>query len=264
MSRQLPFALLTATMLVICSSSGFAKTPFEASEQLTASGHITEARRALESELRLRPDHVEARYNLALLLQRINQPEDAAALYRENLSIHWHLPSLINLASLLQQQGQRAEARSWLLKGTAHFRHEAPPWYMLAAMAEQEGHIHQAEQLLARSISADPLNGFAHLRLADFQSRHKRSDRGIKEANRSVALLPHCAPCWQLHGNILRAAGQHREAILSYQKSLSIRPDTEVRRQLILSLDQIGEHRRAARMQQALDAWMRYQNPSPP
>lgn len=261
--RPLFTTALACITLISCSTTVFATTPFEASERLIASGHITEARRALEAEIRLRPQHVEARYNLALLLQRMGQKQEAIALYRHNLAIHWHLPSIINLASLLQQQGETAAAETLLQQATTHLRHEATPWYMLATIAEQRGNLSQAEQHLEKALRADPLNGFAHLRLASFQSRHNRADGGIREADRAIALLPGCAPCWKQHGDILLAIGHCSGAIHSYQKSLAIHPEITTRQQLIHALDDAGEHQRAARMQQALDAWLRHQTYSP-
>ena len=256
-------ALYAATLLFALyatPSPSLAKTPFEEAAQLIEAGQIPEARRALVEELRIHPKHVEARYNLAVLLQEIGQQKEAAKLYEENLAIAWHLPSVINLATILQQQGNTAQAKRWLHKATKKLSYEAAPWYLLAAMAEAEGRIHDAAKNYRKAVTTDPLNGFAHLRLAGFQSRRQIGDKGVKEIDRATALLPDCAPCWRESGDILFAAGKLQAALKSYQHSLAIRPDAKTRQQLIHLLNSLGEHMRATRMQQALDIWKKYQH----
>jgi len=260
MRARLYFAGL---LLALCATAApcRAETPFEASARLIEAGQITEARRALEAELRMRPKHVEARYNLAVLLQEAGKNQDAASLYEQNLSIAWHLPSVVNLAGILQQQGKSAQAKIWLQQATKKFRHEATPWYLLAAISEGEGNNTEAEQRLRKAITTDPLNGFAHLNYAGFQTRHKLADHGIKEASKATRLLPDCAPCWRQYGDILRASGKQQAALKAYQRSLVIQPDSKTRQQLIHVLNSLGEHERAGRMQQALDAWQKHQPP---
>ena len=252
---------LTVAILValagVPASIGEAKTPFEASHQYIESGQLTEARRALESELRLRPEHLEARYNLAILLEKMGHPDEALTLYEENLGHAWHLPSIVNMAAILQQQGEREKARDWLQKAASRLKFEAAPWYLLADMAEQDGNLDKAEKLHERSVKADPLNGFAYLRLATFQSRHKRSDFGLKHGRKAIRLLSDCAPCWQQFSDILLTVGNKQEALEALQRSLAIQPDNRNRQKLINLLHELGQHQRAEKMQQALNAKLR-------
>lgn len=257
-SSRLPAALLFALVLSP-ASIGEAKTPFEASHQFIEAGQLTEARRALESELRLRPEHLEARYNLAILLEETGHPDEALALYEENLGYGWHLPSIVNMATLLQQRGEREKARDWLQKAAKKIKYEAAPWYLLAAMAEQDGNIPEAKKLYEKAVKADPLNGFAYLRLATFQSRHKLSDLGLKHAHKAIHLLPGCAPCWQQYGDIMLVVGNKQEALEALQRSLAIQPESQTRQKLINLLHDLGQHQRAERMQQALNAKLKYE-----
>ena len=258
--RAALYAVALLVALYATPSPSLAKTPFEEAAQLIEAGQIPEARRALAEELRIHPKHVEARYNLAVLLQEIGQKKEAAKLYEKNLAIAWHLPSVINLAAILRQEGNTAQAKRWLKKATGKLRYEAAPWYLLAAMAEAEGHMHDAAKNYRRAVTTDPLNGFAHLRLAGFQSRRQIDDKGVKEIDRAIDLLPDCASCWRESGDILFAAGKLQAALKSYQHSLAIRPDAKTRQQLIHLLNSLGEHKRATRMQQALDTWKKYQH----
>jgi len=257
-NNQAPWStdcLLVIPLLIIAffPLSVQAETPFEASQQFIETGQQTEARRALETEIRMRPNNVTARYNLAILLQQSGHHSDAIKLYRENLTFVWHLPSLVNLASALQTAGATAEAEQWLLKGTKKLRHEATPWYMLAAISEQQNSITKATTQYRKALKTDPLNGFAYLHYAAFQSRHKLADHGLKHAAKAIRLLPDCAPCWYKYGDILHSARKDDDALIAYQRSLAIDPNTETRQQLVGTLRLLGFHQRADQMQRGMD-----------
>jgi len=239
-------------------TDSFGKSDFQIAQQHIEKGQTTEARRALQSELRVNPRNIEARYDLAVLLENIDHHSDALSLYKKNLSISWHLPSLINLAALLERQGKTEQSRRWLEKATKKIRHEAAPWYVLASMSEKDGNNALAITQYKKAIKADPLNGFAWLHFATFQSRHKLADQGITYAKKAMRLLPDCAPCWRKYGNIMQVTGHNNKAIAAYQRSLAIRPDSQTRQQLITTLRRLGKTDRANRMQQALDAWRKH------
>ena len=68
---------------------------------------------AAQIAVELAPDSVEARYNLALLLEQTGQLEDALAEYRLSLDIlPTHYGSLCNLPLLLAKMGMQQEARA--------------------------------------------------------------------------------------------------------------------------------------------------------
>jgi len=250
-----------AAMLMIAltwPANCLARSDFQRAQQLLELGQITEARRALQSELRIHPENIEARYNLAVLLEDIGHHADAQSLYEKNLSLSWHLPSLINLATLLERQGHTEKASQWLEKATRKIRHEAAPWYLLASISEKKGKMTLAISQHKKAIRADPLNGFAWLHFANFQSRHHLADNGIKYAEKALRLLPDCAPCWRSYGDIMRRTGDNHKALAAYQHSLAIRPDSATRQQLITTLRHLGQTERAERMQQALDAWRKH------
>jgi len=253
-SRLSAFALiLPLALLASLPRETRAETPFQASQKFIESGQSTEARRSLESELRMRPDNIQARYNLAILVEQIGHQSDAISLYKENLAIAWHLPSLVNLASLLQASGKTSEAVQWLEKGTEKLRREATPWYLLAAISEKQNNRIRAAKQYRRALKADPLNGFAHLHYASFQSRNKLADHGVKHGERATKLLPTCAPCWRKYGDILQAAGRAQEALAAYQRSLAVDPDNKTRLKLVSTLRLLGYNTRADQIQRGLD-----------
>lgn len=220
-----------------------------------AQGQWTEARRAWQSELIQDPKNLDARYHLAQLLEKAGHPSDAQALYEKNIHMGRHLNTTIALAQLYSKQGERAQTIKLLKQATKDFRNEAVPWYLLAELSLQDKQRSQAEYYFKKSLKADPMNAFAYLRYAQFLSTKKQHSQAIKYAKKTLRLQKECAPCWRIYGDISGAAGNPKTALQAYQHSLAIEPNNGTRQHLIDTLKQLGKHQRAARMQQALNAW---------
>jgi len=218
----------------ICSQAG---TYFDESQSLLQQGLETEARRALELEIAAHPRNLEARYNLAVLLERIGHRDAAASLYRENLTRGSHLPSVVNLSGLLRAAGKNNQTRKLLEKATERYRAEAVPWYLLAEMAEQAGNKASASRYYRKAIEADDMNGFAHLRYARFLATNRNLTGAVSEARRAVELQAECAPCLKLAGNIHAQAGNRREALALWQRSIAIAPDLQLRDKILHAMN---------------------------
>ncbi len=137
----------------------------------------------------LHPDNLTARYNLAVLLTRIDHNDEARDLYEENMQHGWHLPTVVNLSALEIAAGRDAQARQLLEAATRHFPHEAVPWYLLAKLAESQKQMDTARRDFAQAIKADAKNGYAQIRYARFLAGRGGSHRrpGAQQARRSAA-----------------------------------------------------------------------------
>jgi len=240
--------------LCLIPAAGRAETYFQAAQRFLEEGRETEARRALAREIKLRPGNLEARYDLAVLLMRIDHREEAARLYQENMKHGWYLPAVANLSAIYLQQGKRQSAIRLLEKATRKFRSEAVPWYLLASIAEQQKQFEKANEYYQRSLEADHKNGFAHIRYARFLASRHRLKLAIIHAKRAVRLLPECAPCFNIEGDILRQNHEMKRALAAYQKAASLSPGRTIRLKIIAMLDTLGEHQRANTMKQAMEA----------
>ena len=76
----------------------------------------------------------------------------------------------------------------------------------------------------------------------------------MAHAEHAVRLLPECAPCFNIEGNILRQNHEMKRALTAYQKSVALSPSRAVRLNIIAMLDALGEHQRANTMRQAMQA----------
>jgi len=238
--------------LCLVPTTVWAETHFEAAQRLIGSGQETEARRALELELKLRPKNLEARYNLAVLLTRIGHREDAIRLYQKNMKRGGHLPTVANLSAIYLKQGKRKLAIRLLKNATRKFRAEAVPWYLLAAIAEKNKQVQQADAYYQKALKADRKNGFAHIRYARFLAGRHHLKAAKKHAEHAIRLLPECAACFKIEGDILRQSGDSKAALAAYQKAAALSPDRAIRLNIIALLDTLGKHQRAEIMRQAL------------
>jgi len=220
---------------------------------------FTEARRTFETVLVAKPKNLEARYNLALLLQKSGHADQELELYEKNMAYGWHLPTVVNLSSIYMADGKEAEAYSLLKRASKRFRNEATPRYLLAELDAAAGKRNSADQWFKQALKADPLNGFAHIRYARFLAKHESAEKALKHANRAVKLQPKCTMCLNILGDIQVEKASYNSAVASYQKSLAIEPLAATRQRLIDALHRLGEHERAERMQKALDAWKKHQ-----
>ncbi len=226
-----------AAFLLLFPAGSFAETYFESAQRMLQHGQDTEARRALELEIAKRPHNLDARYDLAVLLGRIGHDKEADALYRRNIKLGRHLPSIVNLSADLRRQGRTKEAIALLQKATHRFPAEAVPWYLLAEIAQQKGNDKQAESLYLSAIKADDRNGFAHLRYARFLAKNHRLAEAAKQAEKAVRLLPACAPCLRIAGDILHQAGNRKRALALWQKSIAIEPTASLRTKILQALN---------------------------
>ncbi len=223
-------------LLLLPLSASYAETYFEAAQRLLANGQQTEARRALAREITIRPPNLEARYNLAVLLERIGHDAQAATLYRDNIHRGRHLPSVVNLAAYLRKQKQTEKAIALLMQATKKYRAEAVPWYLLADIAVQQKKLELAEKYYRKALKADRKNGFAHLRYGKFLAANGNIKQAVRHASTALNLLPQCAPCQRIGGDIFEQAGQHKQALKAWQRSMALEPDAALRKKILPAL----------------------------
>ncbi len=249
----LAIAWLALALLPACATSPMRPTA-DLAMDAWRQGDLTQARRLLERAIRQQPDNLEARYNLAWLLEEQGFEDDAAALYEENLKRGMHLPSVINLAVHYQKRGLIDRAGALLENACRVLPHEATPRYMLAQLMHQTGREQAAEHYFLEALRTDAHNALAHVFYARWLASRGKLDLATRQARQAVALAPTCAACWRALGDILIKQRLPGKAIEAYQRSLAIEPDTETRRRLINALREAGEKERAERMNEALEA----------
>lgn len=169
--------------------------------------HLTEA-------LRLKPDLVEARYNLAALLQETGKLAGAAAAYREVLALAPENPrAYANLGNTLRLLGRAAEA----------------------------------ESAYAEAIRIAPRLAIAHTGLGRVLQDQGRLDEALQACDEAVRLEPGLASAHHDRAGVLRLQGRHEDAIAAYETALRLEPRAlPVLLELAATLQEVGRFEDAA------------------
>lgn len=152
---------------------------------------VTLYRKALE----LDPELVDARYNLALTLERLGRKSDAEREYRETLRLHPdHTPAALNLGASLYEAGRLPEAAEVYRQALERDRESARLRNNLAETYRAMGEDAKARREFETILKANPGYAPAHYGLAVlFDDRLKDRRRAAEHYRRYLALAPDAA-----------------------------------------------------------------------
>ena len=221
------------------------------------SSQIDKAAESFRRAVQIRPDFLEARYNLAYACNLLNRHADAVEHYRAVLAkAPNNLDALNNLASSLHKIGRRdeaVEAYRALARLSAHYpllEHNLS--LVLFEMGDRESALEQARRaeqktpasaevflnsgniLIAMDRDEEALQAFdraQQLAPADFQVTNNRAaalrklgrfPAAIEAARSACVLKPESADAWHNLGLILHDAQQFSEAASVIEKSIGL------------------------------------------
>lgn len=161
---------------------------------LERQGHIDKAMAHLAQALRIRPDFVEARYQMGLILGRVQGPAEAAAEYREvvRLDPNWSLPRL-ELAKALTRLGDVEDAASQL-SAVIRLTPADPDAHSLLAMLlagqqkPAQAIAHYREALRLRPGWPEALNNLAWLLATHPKAEFRNGSEAVLLAERACQL----------------------------------------------------------------------------
>ena len=194
-------------------------------EALTRQGAWPQAVAAYREALRTAPDHVDARYNLGLLLlrqgalpeglaqlrhaarlapaqanirltigraqQALKRPAEAEAAFREAVELDPALAAAgVELASLLVATGRPQEAEELLGAGLRQAPGNDDLEATLGLVYSAQGRWAEAAATLSRVVERSPRHRAALRNLVQVENRLKRADRVVALAERYLALDP--------------------------------------------------------------------------
>jgi protein O-mannosyl-transferase len=167
----------------------------------------------LTTALRLKPDLLEAQYNLATTLQELGRLEEAAEEYRKTIGMAPdHARAHANLGNVLRQLGRTAEA----------------------------------ERSYAEAIRLAPDLAVAHGGLGRVLLAEGRLDQALRACQTAIRLQPELAAGHRDIAAVLQELGRLEEAVAEYQTALRLEPDEPgTRGDLALALQQLGRFEEA-------------------
>lgn len=163
---------------------------FERGQDAHAKNNLSAALEFYDQAIELRPEFPEAEYQKATALIALGRRDEAAKSLRRAIELRadWALPQAM-LGSLL---------------------------------AEQPGHVSEAEALLKRALELDKNNHGALLSLADLRIKAGDARGAVELLRRATALNEATAADWILRSAAERAAGDLSSAQTSLDRSLQI------------------------------------------
>ena len=152
--------------------------------------------------LALEPDLFEARYNLALVLERLGKIEDAEAEYRETLRLRpAHAPAALNLGAALYQQKRYRDSIDVYRQALARDPRSVALRNNLAEAYRAAGDWESSRREFEAILKEDPSYAPAHYGLGvlyDDESHDRK--RAVEHYRRYLALAPEAADAQRVRG----------------------------------------------------------------
>ncbi len=192
---------------------------------LQSLGRHDEAIAAYRIALRLRPDFAEVHGNLGNALHAHGDLLAAVAAYREALRLKNNLPEVHNsLGAALKALGER-DAAAEAYRAALVLRPEFPAaWTNLALVLLEQNHAEEAVTACERALAVDPRQLTARLTLGRAHEALGHHDAATGAYRELLRLAPDHADAHCNLGIVQQAQGRLGEAIASYERALAIDP----------------------------------------
>jgi protein O-GlcNAc transferase len=198
---------------------------------LRALGRLEQAVTSYERALALKPDSVEALYNLAVTEQDRGKLDVAAAAYRR--VIHGkpdHAAAHSNLGNILHAQGELDDAAACFEPALRLRPDFLPAQINRGNVLKAQGKPDEAILSYGRALTIAPDYAEAHNNLGIVLLEQGRLDEAVESYRRALSLQPSYVEAYRNLGNALKEQGKMQEAVDCYRRALSIAPnDAEAR-----------------------------------
>ena len=145
-------------------------------------------------------------------LRQACQSEEALAVYHSNL------------AEMLRQQGQLAEAEGYARKAIALAPDLAGAWNNLGIVLQESGQLEEARNCLQRVVASEPGNASAHNNLGNTLKRLDEIAGAERHWRRALELEPAYAEPLSNLANLFREQGQYDLALDHGQAAIRLNP----------------------------------------
>ena len=189
-------------------------------------GDMAAAIKFFKAAVKINPDFVEARYNLAYALNLAGIDEEAEQHYRKILRADpQHLNAKINHANTLDRLGRHAEA---LQSYDGLIRQLPESARLYASRGNLLTQMKRPDEALAdcdKAIAIEPGYPEAHFNRGVALRALKRFTEAIDSYDKAIALKPDHAEAWFNRGVTLHDLRRFDEAVKSYDHAITLRPD---------------------------------------
>ena len=188
---------------------------------------VDEAIRSFRRTIALAPDHALARYNLALVLKRMDRPDEAADELRRAIAIAPRAEAHYQLGVIAWHQHRLEEAAAAFRSAIALDARHADAHQALGGVLHAAGDHPRAEDALRRALALRPDGADAHYtlsRLLRARGDAAAADRHVREAERlrERARLEQEARVWTATGSARMQAGDLAAAVDHFRRAARI------------------------------------------
>lgn len=212
-----------------------------------ALGNKTEALRDLEKASSLRPEWDRSWWALGTLHRSMNQNDKAIDCLAQSVKLDPNsLDARYDLACLLLKAGQTQEAKGHL----EHCRQQHPNdvnTLLKCASLELDSDPVAAVRTLGHVLTLDRSNPIAWTQRAIAQERSEDIPRAIADITVACRLKPESSQAWFHRGRLLTKLNRSEEALESLKTALQLAPnDIQIQHQLTVAQNAVNENRAAA------------------
>lgn len=188
-----------------------------------AIGELLQAKNAFTNAIKVNPNSAEAINNLAVVLQRLNEYEDAVEHYRRAALLDSsHIESRSNLASLFVEKNFLADAEVIYRQVLRIDPNHTETILKLAILKRRQGKKSISVNLLRKLIVTNPTFCDGFFELASVLQSVGRIDYAVSAYQRGLEIDSSKPQPWFNLGVTLEAGGDFTSAINAYETALSI------------------------------------------
>jgi tetratricopeptide (TPR) repeat protein len=192
---------------------------------LERQGKVAAAMSQWSEALQYEPANASANYNYALALQRQGRLDEAVAHYENAIAVKPRDARVQQaLAEVLQRQGKSLAAIAHYEKALQIEPASAEVHNNLGALFLQQRKLDDAMAHFERAAAIDPKNVDAQINLGNVSMLFARPQRAIPYFQRALAIEPHCAEAHFGLAGALGGLGKIPEAIAHYEQALAVNP----------------------------------------
>jgi protein O-GlcNAc transferase len=189
-------------------------------------GQMKAAAKSYEQVLSIKPDYADAHYNLGVTLQELGQMEAAVKSYEQALAIKPdYAEAHNNLGNTLKELAQPEAAVKSYEQALSIKPDYAEAHSNLGNTLKELGQIYAAVKSFEQALAIKPDYVEAHYNLGITFNDLGQLDAAVKSFEQALAIKPDYAEAHNNLGNTLKELGQLDAAVKSFEQALAIKPD---------------------------------------
>jgi tetratricopeptide (TPR) repeat protein len=189
-------------------------------------GKLEEAIKAYNNALAIKPDHAEAYNNMGNALNKQGKFKEAIKAYKNALAIKPdHADAFFNMGNALNIQGKSIEAIKAYKSALAIKPDHAEAYNNMASALKEQGKLQQAIKAYKKALAIRPDYAHAYNNIGTCLYENRKLEEAIEAYEKAVSIMPEHFEAHNNMGVALLETHRREDAIKAYKKALAINPD---------------------------------------